>query len=67
VAQRAAAMALALVGEGKVVVRIGVLRDERDGALVGGDGVVEALHLVEDIAEIEEGEGVLGSASVARR
>jgi len=43
-------MALTLVARAEVVVRVGVLRDERDGALVGGDGVVEALHLVEHIA-----------------
>jgi len=61
VAEGAAAMSLALVGEGEVVVRVGVLRDEGDGALVGGDGVRSGrLSSSSTFAEVEEGEGVLG-------
>jgi len=53
-------MALALEGEREVVVRVGVLRHEMNRALVGGDGLGQALQLIEDVAEIEEGEGVVG-------
>ena len=60
VTEGAAAVALALVGEGQVVVRVGVLRDEGDGALVGGNRVGQPLELVEHVAEVEEGERVLG-------
>jgi hypothetical protein len=67
VAQGAAAMALALVGEREVVVRVGVLRHQGNGSLVGGDGVGQALHLVEHVAQVEEGQRVLGVGSVARR
>ena len=59
-AQRAAALALSLVGERKVVVRIGVVGNERDGALVGAERIRKALHLVEDVAQVDEGEGILG-------
>ncbi len=56
----AAAFALTLECEGEVVMCVGVLRDQGDGLTIGFDGLVEALHLVEDVAEIEEGEGVAG-------
>jgi hypothetical protein len=60
VAEGAATVALALVGEGEVVVGVGVLGDEGDGLLVGLGGFGETLHLVEDVAEVEEGEGIFG-------
>src|SRR5580704_7471017 len=43
-AQGAAAMSLALVGQGEVVMCVGVLRHQRDGALVGRDGVGQPLQ-----------------------
>jgi hypothetical protein len=59
-AQCTAALALTLVCKSEVVVRVGVVRNERYGFLVGLGGIVEALHLIEDVAEVEECEGVLG-------
>ena len=60
VAQGEAAFAFALVGEGQVVVGIGIARGENDGLAVGGDRFFEALQLVEDVAEVEEGQDVGG-------
>ncbi len=68
VAQGAAVFAGAFVGECQVVVGVGVAGRERDGLEVGGDGFLEALELVENVAEIEVGENItrvgLGGAAV---
>ncbi len=42
-AQGAATVSLTLVCKREIVVRVGVLRDERDGTLVSGDRVLQAL------------------------
>ena len=60
VPQRAPALSLSLVGERQVVVRVGVLRNQCDGLLVGGGCFGQPLHLVEHIAQIEERERILG-------
>ena len=39
---------------------VGVARREGDGLAVGGDGFVEALKLVEHVAEIEVGQHISG-------
>ena len=48
------------VDEGEVVVRIRVGRSELDGSLVSGDCLLHASGFVEDVAQVEIGEGVAG-------
>ena len=50
----------AFVGQGQIVVGVGVAGRERNGLEVSGDGFVQPLQLVEDVAEIEEGQHVAG-------
>src|SRR6185437_704420 len=50
VTKGAPAMALPLLREREVVMRVGVLRYEVDGAFVSGDRLGQALELVEHIA-----------------
>jgi hypothetical protein len=60
VAQGSPALALTLVCEGKIVVRVGILGDQRDGFLIGGSRLSQSLHLIKHVAEVEECERVLG-------
>ena len=60
VPQRPTTLSLPLIREREIVVGIGILRDKRNGLLVGGGCLSEALHLIEHIAEVKEGERVLG-------
>ena len=59
-AQGAAALAHAFMGERQVVVSVGVLRYELNGALVGGDRFGQALQLVQHIAQVEKSQRVVG-------
>ena len=53
-------LSLPLIREREIVVGVGILRNKRNGFLVGGGCLSEALHLVKHIAKVKEGERVLG-------
>ena len=48
------------VGEGDVVVRVGVGGRELDGGLVGGNGFLHPSGFVEHVPQVEVGEGIAG-------
>ena len=58
-AEGLAALVLALIGERQVVVGVGVSGSEPNGGTVGVNGLAEPLQLVEDVAQIEEGQRVV--------
>src|SRR5438270_12105062 len=49
VAQRAATMSLPLVCQSEVVMRVGILRDERNGPLIRRDRIGQPLQLVQNV------------------
>src|ERR1017187_8752050 len=58
VAQCGAGLALALVSEGQVIVGVGIARRQGYRLKVGSNGLLWPLHLVEHVAQIEEGQHV---------
>src|ERR1700728_4407988 len=54
------ALALALIGQGQVVMRIGVAGGQNNSLAIGDDRFVKALQLIQYVAEIEEGKDVAG-------
>src|SRR5580692_2198945 len=62
------ALALALIGQGQVVMRIRVAGGENNRLTVGGDRFVQTLQFIEYVAKIEEGQDVawvnLGGAAI---
>ena len=57
--QRLRLFALGLVGKRKVIVRVRILRNQRQGALVGLDRLRQPCLLIQYVAQIEEGQRIL--------
>ena len=58
VAQGEARFGFAFVGQGQVVVGVGIARGERDGLLIRGDRFVRPFQFIENVAKIEIGQHV---------
>jgi len=59
-AESRAALSLALVSQGQVVVGIGVPRRKCNGLTISGNGLIRALEFVQYVAQIEERQHVCG-------
>ncbi len=72
VAQGQAAFPLALVGQGQIVVCIGITRRQLDGPPVSGDRLVGPVQFIQHVAQVKEGQhvaavGLRGAAGTAPR